>query len=72
MVWCYKANSKTNPPRLETKLRNYVYTYSNVSIAKVSIWQITTNVYSGNTALIMNGTLRKYKKLEKLEQTQLV
>jgi len=20
MVWCYKANSKTNPPRLETKL----------------------------------------------------
>jgi len=42
-----------------------------VSIAMVSIWQITTNAYSGNTTSIVNGILRKYKKLEKLEQTQL-
>ena len=50
----------------------YALTYLNVSIAKVTIWSIATNVYFRSIDSIITSTLKKPKKLKKSKLIKLI
>ena len=61
MMWCCKANFKTNPLDLRLRKTNCVLTLSSILIAKRNTKWIVIYAFSGDIISINSGILRSIK-----------